>query len=123
MIAGSLVALVLAALAAAFLLAPLLRRDAAAVEERSATLSRARELQARQEQLVAALKDLEDDRATGKIDDADYTALEARLSAEAIEVMRMRDLVDAEHEAAQDAARRASRPLAHPAAKRPDPSR
>ena len=40
---------------------------------------------------VAALKEIEFDRATGKLSDGDYAELHARYSAEAIEAMRAED--------------------------------
>jgi hypothetical protein len=88
MSAGMLVAFVLGAGALAFVLAPLVRRDIAQAEQASSAVSLARELQSEREMLLAALKDLEDDRATDKIGDADYAALKAKLTERAIEVMR-----------------------------------
>lgn len=42
---------------------------------------------------VAALKEIEFDRATGKLSDGDYSELHARYSVEAIEAMRAEDAV------------------------------
>ena len=44
--------------------------------------------------LLAALKDLEDDRSTGKIDQKDYSQLKTELSTEAIEIMKQLDALD-----------------------------
>jgi hypothetical protein len=118
MIGGTILALLLGAAMLAFVVAPLMRKDAAEGEERSATLGRARELEARRQQLLASLKDLEDDRATDKIDEADFEELNARLSADAIDVMRELDIVEKEREAAARAARKAAQPLKHPGSRR-----
>jgi len=94
---GIVVLLVLVGAAAIFVAAPLLRADPAAAERGSERLGQARDLQSRHDMLLASLKDLEDDRATDKIDEADYLELKARLSAQAIEVMKQRDgLAEAE---------------------------
>ena len=41
--------------------------------------------------LLAALADIDEDRATGKLDDDDYEQLRSDLSARAIDVMRKMD--------------------------------
>ena len=81
------VILLVAAAVLVFVAAPLLRVDAAQAEEQSRRIGEASELQSRHDMLLAALKDLEDDRATGKLDDADYESLKTRLTAEAVEVL------------------------------------
>jgi hypothetical protein len=48
-------------------------------------------LRAERDRLLAALKDLEDDRATDKIGDADYAPLRARLTVQAVETLRRLD--------------------------------
>src|SRR5262245_1954558 len=80
MIAASLIVL-LALAAAAYVLAPLFRSDAADAERAARALSAEEDLHARYGMAVAALRDLEEDRATGKIGDADYAAQEAGLAA------------------------------------------
>ena len=40
---------------------------------------------------IAALRDLEDDRQTGKIGDADYAALKSKLEARAVSLMKSLD--------------------------------
>jgi hypothetical protein len=45
----------------------------------------------RKELALAALKEIEFDRATGKLDDADYEAMKARYTAEALEAIRDAD--------------------------------
>lgn len=94
MTAGGLLALLVGAGVAAFIAAPLFRRDAVEAERVAAAVSEAAELEARREMLLAALRDLEDDRATAKIDDADYAELRARLSHQAVEVMKRLDAID-----------------------------
>jgi hypothetical protein len=90
---------VLLALAVAgFVLAPLFRRDAAEAERVSAVESEERDLVSRREMLVGALRDLEDDRAAGRLDDGDYAELHARLSGEAVDVLRQLDAIDEANE-------------------------
>ncbi len=123
MIAGTVLVLLLAAAALGFVLAPLLGRDRPNANERDdASLDSLRELHARQQMLLAALKDLEDDRATDKIGDSDYEQLQQRLSTEAIEVMRQLDTAEQEREQALEREREASRPLRHPGARRSGPA-
>jgi len=122
-IPGTVLILLLAAAALAFVLAPLLRRersDANASDE--AALDSLRELHARQQMLLASLRDLEDDRATDKIGDSDYEELKQRLSAEAIEVMRQLDAAEQERQTALEREREASRPLRYPGTRRTDRS-
>jgi hypothetical protein len=90
MIVGFAVA-ALAATVAIIVLAPLFRPDAKQAERRSQALSAEQDLSARHGMALAALRDLEDDRQTGKIGDADYVALKARLEARAIELMKSLD--------------------------------
>jgi cytochrome c-type biogenesis protein CcmI len=106
MTAGILLSLVVGAVVAAYVLAPLLRADAAEAERVSSVVSEERDLRSRREMLLSALKDLEDDRATGKIDQKDYSQLHRELSTEAIEIMKQLD--------AMDEARATSSPVALP---------
>lgn len=85
----------LAAASAAFVLAPLFRADAAQSERVARSLSEEQDLSSQREMALAALRDLEDDRATGKIGDADYADLKARLSASAVAVMKRLDAIAA----------------------------
>lgn len=82
---------VLAASATAWVLAPLFRDDAAAAERVASVLSEAEDLQSQREMALSALRDLEDDRATGKIGDADYEDLRSRLTARAVDILRRID--------------------------------
>ena len=95
MTAGTLLALLLAAAAAAFVLAPLFRKSAAVEERRALALSEEEELISQREMAMAALKDLEDDRATGKIGDQDYEDFKARLTARAVLILKRQDEVAA----------------------------
>jgi heme ABC exporter ATP-binding subunit CcmA len=70
---------VLTAVVAVVVLGPLFRPDAMQAERVANALSREQDLHTRHAMALAALRDLEDDRATGKIGDADYVALRARL--------------------------------------------
>ena len=81
LILGTLIAL----LAVAFVLMPLFRDDNAA------SLARPRSEPPADDSpgdAVVALREIEFDRATGKLSDADYNALKARYTGEAIAAMR-----------------------------------
>jgi hypothetical protein len=91
MIAGVILSLLVATAAVAFVVAPLMRKDAAEAERVAMAISEAEELQSRREMLLVALKDLEDDRVTNKINDEDYAELHARLTGQAVEVMKQID--------------------------------
>ena len=91
MTAGLVFSLLLGAGTIAFVLAPLFRDDAALSEYRSAAVSELRELRSQHEMVLAGLKDLEDDHATGKIGDADHAELEASLTAQAVELLKKMD--------------------------------
>ena len=84
-IIGTLIALA----AVAFVLVPLFR------EEGAAPWADAPSGQAMDpspgDDAVGALREIEFDRATGKLSDADYTALKSRYTAEALEAMRAAD--------------------------------
>ena len=91
---GLVLALGVAAAATWFIVAPLLRKDAAEAERVGAAKSEERDLRSRHEMLLGALKDLEDDRATGKVDDVDYARLRAELSTAAVAAMKQIDALD-----------------------------
>ena len=91
MSAGIVVGLLLAAGAAAFVLAPLFREQSEVDQKRSAANHELQDLQSRHDMALGALKDLEDDRSTGKIGDIDYGELKAKLTAEAVEIMKQLD--------------------------------
>ncbi len=94
-----IVALVIAALTlavAAVVLAPLFRPDAQEAERVSSALSVEQDLSTRHAMALAALRDLEDDRQTGKIGDADYEQLRAKLEGRAIELMKSLDALAVE---------------------------
>ena len=76
--------------------------------------SEAIELQQQREMTLAALKDLEDDRATDKITEDDYRALHGRLTAQAVAIMKRQDELEA-----ADRAKQAAKTIRHPSA-RPD---
>jgi hypothetical protein len=54
----------------------------------------------RKDLALAALKEIEFDRATGKLDDADYASMKARYTAEALEAIRDADAAEAPREPA-----------------------
>ncbi len=84
---AAVVVILLAAAVAAWVLAPLFRENAAEAERTSSRMSEAQDLLSQREMALAALRDLEDDRQTGKIGDADYAELKARLSSRAVEIL------------------------------------
>ena len=92
---GAAVAVLLAAAAAAWILAPLFRADAAQEERASRLLSEMADLQSERERALSALRDLEDDRATGKISGADYEQLQARFTERAVAVLKELDEAEA----------------------------
>ena len=116
MTAGTLLALILAATIAAAVIAPLLREGSSAAPHDDFVT--ARDLQSKQDMLLASLKDLEDDHATDKVSEEDYNELRTRLSAEAVEVMRA---LDADEQRREDEA--TSGTLRHPGSRRPGQSR
>jgi hypothetical protein len=99
--AGVVVGIVLAAGAAAFVLAPLFRDESNEASRRSAENSTLLDLQSRHDMALAALKDLKDDRSTGKIGDIDYRELKAKLTSEAVEIMKQLDAHSQDHPSIQ----------------------
>jgi hypothetical protein len=83
-----IVATVIALLAVAFVLVPLFRDDVGAPPRPPAPPITET---AAGEDAVGALREIEFDRATGKLSDADYDALKTRYTAEAIVAMRAAD--------------------------------
>jgi hypothetical protein len=81
----------LALVVAVVVLAPLFRPDAQEAERVSNALSQEQDLTTRHAMVLAGLRDLEDDRQTGKIGDADYAALRAKLEANAVSLMKSLD--------------------------------
>ena len=90
MIAAVVIA-ALALAAAVFVLGPLFRPDAREAERVAAKISAEQELSAQRAMALAALRDLDEDRATGKIGDADYAEMKERLSAQAVDLMKRLD--------------------------------
>jgi hypothetical protein len=86
----------LALVVATVVLAPLFRPDAQDAERVANALSAEQDLTTRHAMALSALRDLEDDRATGKIGDADYAALRARLEGRAVELMKNLDALATE---------------------------
>ena len=89
-----LVSALLALGSAAWVLAPLFRSDSAEAERYARTVSERSELLSRKEQLLVALRDLDDDRETGKMNEQDHADLESRLTAETAEVLRRLDEIE-----------------------------
>jgi len=86
--------LLLALLAAAFVVRPLVaRRDALLVDLAPGAVLDA---EARRRVALVALKELEYDYLGGKLDDADYRAQKERLSVEALVAMRAAEAAGAE---------------------------
>jgi len=98
---------VLAIAAMAWVLAPLFRSDAAAP---IGPVSSARhDITARRERAVEALREIEFDRATGKLSDADYDMLKARYTTQAVSAMRSESGAAAVDESEIEAAIRRAR--------------
>lgn len=115
---------VVALLALGWIVKPLLHRDATQAEDlERVNLSHLRELHARQQMLLASLRDLEDDRASEKLDDADYESLRARLSSEAIDVMKQLDGAEADRREAVERIDAAERPLRYRPREEPEGDR
>ena len=83
MLARAGFAVVLAALAAGFLIAPLRSRD----EEPALPSPQASQAAAERESVLAALLDLEEDFATGKLDAADHAQMRSELRARAVALL------------------------------------
>ena len=91
-----------AAAAAWYVLAPLMR--GAALPDREESAERAR-LVGERETALRVLRDLALDHATGKMSDADYDALRGRQEAAALDALRRLDALDAARPAAHGAPR------------------
>lgn len=112
---------IVAILSIGWIVAPLVRRGSTRSEDAQRDdLSRLRELHARQQMLLASLRDLEDDRATDKLDDADYETLKARLSMQAIEIMKQIDVAEAERQEKAARIAAADRPLQYKPREEPE---
>lgn len=83
-----LLSAIVAVAIAAWVLAPVFRKDAALEERDRNARGEAADLESQREMALAALRDLEDDRATGKLGDRDYEEMKADLTARAVEVLR-----------------------------------
>ena len=94
MTVGTILALALAALVAVFVLAPLFRADAAQEERRAARQSEEEDLLSQREMTMGAIRDLEDDRATGKIGEEDYRSGKAELTARAVDLLKRLDEIE-----------------------------
>jgi hypothetical protein len=91
---------VLALAAAAFVVAPLFRPGAAEAERVAQRVSEEEDLHAQNAMALSALRDLEEDRATGKIGDDDYAEIKAALEQRAVDLMKRIDALPAARERA-----------------------
>lgn len=98
---------VLAIAAMGWVLAPLFRSDAGAVVA-PASPARA-DVPARRERAVEALREIEFDRATGKLSDTDYAMLKERYTRQAVAAMRSESGAAAVDESEIEAAIRRAR--------------
>jgi hypothetical protein len=89
-----LLALVILALLAIFVVAPLRRREAGA-EAPVGESPELADLEARKEALYRQIRDAELDREQGKLSHADWKRLDAELRAEAIAVLKQIDAASA----------------------------
>lgn len=92
LIVGTLLAL----LALAYVLFPLFAHEARTLPRPGSGRPAAADA-GRGEDAVDALREIEFDRATGKLSDTDYEALKATYTARALAAMRARDAAAAEH--------------------------
>ena len=83
-----LIGTVLALAAMAFVLAPLFHGELPARMAHTGRTSQAQDDRERGERAVDALREIEFDRATGKLSDTDYAALKARYTEQALVAMR-----------------------------------
>ena len=83
-----LVGIVVALAAVALVLEPIARPPRAARPDALSFEPEEDPLGHRKDLALAALKEIEFDRATGKLDDADYERMKARYTAEALEAIR-----------------------------------
>lgn len=98
---------VLAIAAMAWVLAPLFRPDTGAAIAPSSAARQ--DLPARRERAVEALREIEFDRATGKLSDTDYEMLKARYTRQAVAAMRSESGAAAVDESEIEAAIRRAR--------------
>ena len=89
-----LLSAILATLAAAFVVRPIIARRTAVIAD--AAPGSLLDAEARRRSTLAALKDLEYDYLGGKLDQADYLAQRDRLSYEALAAMRAAETAQAE---------------------------
>lgn len=109
MVIGGLLLVGLVVVAVLFVVVPLLRSGTSKDEWTSATAEQARriELRERRDAAYVALRELELDHETGKLDDRDYATATAELRAEALAALAA--LEDDEANVSPDAERRPER--------------
>ncbi len=110
LIAGVIVALV----ALALVLEPLLAKEPSPPSPVEPDVTSIEESESPKIRALLALKEIEFDRATGKLSDEDYAGLKAKYSAEAVEEIRREDVAGAAG-AADDAAEHAVQLAKHAA--------
>jgi hypothetical protein len=86
-----LIGILVALGAVALVLEPIVRPPRAAAPDTLSFEPEDDPLGHRKDLALAALKEIEFDRATGKLDDADYEKMKARYTAEALEAIRAAD--------------------------------
>lgn len=95
-----LIALVLALVASAWVVLPILTRSFAPVGD--VVHSRILDAEARKRVALASLKEVEYDRVGGKLDEEDYQEVRARLEQEALLAIRATDAIHGAGEAPAD---------------------
>ena len=90
-------AALLAAAVVFYVLQPILSGQSAPLEQQGDELS---DVEARRRVTLLALRDVEYDRATGKLDEDDYRTLRSELSHEALEALRAEEMEGAKGEGA-----------------------
>jgi hypothetical protein len=86
-----LVGILVALAAVALVLEPIVRPPRAAAPDALSFEPEEDPESRRKDMALAALKEIEFDRATGKLDDADYESMKSRYTAEALEAIRDAD--------------------------------
>lgn len=93
-LAGLIGALILTGLVIAFITAPFMRRRADSGKEAAASLQRERVL-AYYERVLRNVRDLDEDHALGKLDEADYQRDRALWTDRGVQALKLLDQLDA----------------------------
>jgi cytochrome c-type biogenesis protein CcmH/NrfG len=90
-----LIAVAMTLATAAYLGYPILRRDRTYAPDSTEGLAMVQELRAEKDSILGAIKDLEFDLASGKLSNADYSAMRSKYEARAIAILQELDTQEA----------------------------